>query len=94
MEKEKIDWDAIYSLNWRNFLFRLTILISIVVPMVYFLQEIDTYTFRTDPRSIIIFSLQICASIWGLYGFLWITYLTSRFLLSWLWKGLTKGLRK
>ena len=96
MDKEKVDWNAILSLNWRNFLFRLTILISIIVPIVYF---IDKYTmgpvrYREYPLSLIILSLQTCVAVWATYGLLWIVYLTSRFLLVWLWKGLAKGLKR
>ena len=90
MGREKTDWDAIYSLNWRNFLFRFTALISISVPIVYFLQQIDTYRFKADPLSVIINSLQRGVAVWFMYGLLWITYLICRFLLDWLCKGLTK----
>ena len=91
MGREKLDWAGIYRLNWRNFLCRVTTLISISVPIVYFLQQIDTYRFEADPLSVIIDSLQRGIAVWFMYGLLWIAYLTFRFLLDWLCKGLTKN---
>ena len=94
MDKEKIDWNAIFNLNWRNFLFRLTILISIIVPVVHFLNKMGYHRYMEDPLSLIILSLQICVSVWFMYGLLWIVYLISKSLLKWLGEGLTKGLKK